>query len=81
MKTAISIPDSLFEAADTFAEKKGISRSLLYQRAVELYLKTRGEDVIRESLDDVYREEDLSRMDPAIEFLQGRSVHIDKDEW
>lgn len=54
MKTAISLPDSLFTAADDLAKKLGISRSLLYQRAVEYYLKTRSHDVIRESLDDVY---------------------------
>jgi predicted transcriptional regulator len=81
MKTAISIPDGLFEAADSFAERMGISRSLLYQRAVEQYLKTQGQDVIRESLDEVYQEEDSSRLDPAIEFLQERSVDTEKDDW
>jgi predicted transcriptional regulator len=81
MKTAISIPDSLFEAADTVAERMGISRSLLYQRAVEQYLKAQGQDIIRESLDEVYEDEDTSRLDPAIEFLQERSVDSEKGEW
>jgi predicted transcriptional regulator len=81
MKTAISIPDSLFEAADTVAERMGISRSLLYQRAVEQYLKAQGQDIIRESLDEVYEDEDTSRLDPAIEFLQERSVGPEKDDW
>jgi len=81
MKTAISIPDSLFEAADTVAERMGISRSLLYQRAVEQYLKAQGQDVIRESLDEVYENEDTSRLDPAIEFLQEKSVDSEKDDW
>jgi len=81
MKTAISIPDSLFEAADTVAERMGISRSLLYQRAVEQYLKAQGQDIIRESLDEVYEDEDTSRLDPAIEFLQERSVDSEKDDW
>jgi len=81
MKTAVSIPDSLFEAADRFAETMGISRSLLYQRAVEQYLKTQGQDVIRESLDEVYQDESTSRLDPAIEFLQERAIDTDEDDW
>ncbi len=81
MKTAVSIPDSLFEAADTLAERMGISRSLLYQRAVEQYLKAQGQDVIRESLDEVYGSEDTGRLDPAIEFLQERSIDSGQDDW
>ena len=81
MKTAISIPDGLFEAADSLAGRLGISRSLLYQRAVEQYLKAQGQDIIRESLDEVYENEDTSRLDPAIEFLQERSIDAERDGW
>ena len=35
MKTAVSIPDHVFDAAERLAEKLGISRSELYQRALE----------------------------------------------
>lgn len=79
MKTAISVPDSLFKAADTLAERLGISRSLLYQRAVERYLKAQSHDVIRESLDEVYEKDDNSRLDPAIQYLQEMSV--EEDGW
>jgi len=79
MKTAISVPDSLFEAADNLAERLGISRSLLYQRAVEHYLKAQGHDIIKESLDEVYEKDDNSRLDPAIQYLQETSV--EEDDW
>ena len=80
MKTAISIPDKLFEAADDLAARLGISRSQLYQRAVEHFLKSQGQDVIRESLDEIYGEDKIDgRLDPAVEFLQ--TVSIEKDDW
>ncbi|EIJ36932.1 hypothetical protein Thini_4454 [Thiothrix nivea DSM 5205] len=37
MKTAISIPDPVFQAAELFARHFGISRSELYTKAVEEY--------------------------------------------
>jgi metal-responsive CopG/Arc/MetJ family transcriptional regulator len=39
LKTAISIPDNLFEAADKVARRLGISRSELYQRAIARFLE------------------------------------------
>ena len=82
MKTAISIPDNLFKAADSLARRLGISRSLLYQRAVEQYLRAQGHDTIRESLDQVYSAESTKAaagLDPAIEYLQ--SVSTEQDDW
>jgi hypothetical protein len=80
MKTAISLPDSLFQAAEDLAARMGISRSQLYQRAIEHFLKSQGHDVIRESLDLVYGDDKtVDRLDPAIEFLQ--TVSLEKDDW
>jgi metal-responsive CopG/Arc/MetJ family transcriptional regulator len=80
MKTAISIPDSLFEAAEDFAKRLGITRSELYQRAVEHFMRAQGHDIIRESLDAVYADHDVSsRLDPAIEYLQDLS--LETDDW
>jgi hypothetical protein len=80
MKTAISIPDSLFEAADQLADRLGITRSQLYQRAVKRYLQAHSHDVIREKLDEVYGDDgEESRLDAAIEYLQDAS--IEKDDW
>jgi hypothetical protein len=41
MKTAISIPDSLFEEADRLAKSRGWSRSELYANAVTAYVNSR----------------------------------------
>ncbi|MDH5628356.1 MAG: ribbon-helix-helix domain-containing protein, partial [Candidatus Krumholzibacteria bacterium] len=54
MKTAISVPDNLFEAAEKVARRLGISRSELYQRAIAQYLERKGGDIVRERLDAVY---------------------------
>ncbi|MEZ4528816.1 MAG: hypothetical protein R2941_23135 [Desulfobacterales bacterium] len=39
MRTAISIPDALFFAAEEYAKKCSISRSELYQEALAAYLR------------------------------------------
>jgi metal-responsive CopG/Arc/MetJ family transcriptional regulator len=39
MKTAISLPDSVFEEAETLAQQLGLSRSELYEKALQAYLK------------------------------------------
>lgn len=46
MKTAVSIPDELFEAADRLAEREGVSRSEFYARALRRYVESiSGEEV------------------------------------
>jgi antitoxin MazE6 len=54
MKTAISLPDSLFHRADTFAERAGISRSELYATALEEFLARRDGDRVTAQLNAVY---------------------------
>jgi metal-responsive CopG/Arc/MetJ family transcriptional regulator len=39
VKTAISVPDELFEHADRIARAQGMSRSAFFARAVERYLQ------------------------------------------
>jgi hypothetical protein len=38
MKTAVSIPDELFERADRVAAKRGVSRSALYAEALASFI-------------------------------------------
>ncbi len=45
MKTAVSIPDEVFGAADAAAERLGWSRSQLYARALTEFLDAHGDDV------------------------------------
>ena len=80
MKTAISIPDSLFDAAERLAENHQITRSELYQRAIRRYLEEHSHQVIREKLDRLYGEDDEpGNLDAAIEYLQ--SASFPGDDW
>ena len=57
MKTAISIPDDLFEQADRLARKLKTSRSELYSRAVREYVARHSADAVTSALDALYTEE------------------------
>ena len=54
MKTAISLPDNLFQEADGYARSAGISRSELYALALTEYLARREEARITQRLNAVY---------------------------
>lgn len=54
MKTAISIPDATFAAADTLAKRLGISRSELYSTAVAEFVERRHAAGVSERLNAVY---------------------------
>ena len=64
MKTAISIADSVFEAADELARRLGISRSALYTEAVAKYVaRHRDADVTHRPGRDLYRSAGSGRAD------------------
>ena len=65
MKTAISIPDSIFEEAEVLARRLNLSRSELYARAVRAFVEAQSGTQIREALDRVYSTEN-SHVDPAL---------------
>jgi metal-responsive CopG/Arc/MetJ family transcriptional regulator len=54
VKTAISIPDVLYESIEEFLEKTGMSRSEFFQRAARRYLDGAAARAITRNLDDVY---------------------------
>lgn len=66
MKVAISIPDRVFRAGERISKRMRISRSQLYARAVEAYVKTQAGDDITEQLNDVYSRQSSS-IEPALE--------------
>ncbi len=72
MKTAISLPDDLFQTADVPAERLGLSRSELYAIAVAEYLAKHRDEDIAGTLNEVYPHEP-SGMPPAL-----RSAHLAK---
>jgi hypothetical protein len=53
MRATVTIRDDLFEAADRAAKQLGISRSRLYQAAVEAYLRRLHEDVLTEQVNSL----------------------------
>lgn len=80
MKTAISIPDPIFEEAERLAKERGVSRSELYAQAISEYVKDQRFAGVRERLDAVYdaTPED-SALDPILERLQAAS--LSKEDW
>lgn len=80
MKTAISIPDSIFEAADRLARRLGISRSELYAKAVSTYVERHRQEGITAALNKVYGAQSRdSQLDAVIRALQEASVP--REQW
>lgn len=77
MKTAISIPDRLFEAAERLAKRLGMSRSELYSKAVASYVDAKRSLGVRERLDAVY-EAESSRLDDDVASMQSGSIPEEK---
>ena len=78
MKTAISIPDPIFQAAENMAHHLGVSRSELFSTAISEYMNNHKYRDVTESLNQVYREED-SKLDEKLASMQWKSVQ--EDEW
>jgi len=78
MKTAISIPDPLFHAAESLAKRLGISRSQLFTQAVQAYIEAHKHDRVREALDEVYTQEP-SILDESLAQMQWAS--LPKEDW
>ena len=73
MKTAISLPDSVFEQAESLAKRLGLSRSELYAKAIQAYLQKYNREQILEQLNQVYSE-DSSQLDPTVAKMQFMSL-------
>lgn len=73
MKTAISIPDPLFIAAERVSRQLGMSRSQFYSKAVESFVRENRSKGIKEALDAIYGTEN-SQLDPALAAMQAASV-------
>ena len=73
MKIALSIPDELFESAETLGKRLGVSRSRLYATALADFVAKHRSRKVTERLDAVYASEE-SRLDPDVRRLQNRSL-------
>lgn len=53
MKTAISIPDDVFEQAERFARQARKSRSQIYSEAIKEYVARHSPDAVTEAMNQV----------------------------
>jgi len=80
MKTAISIPDPIFESAERLARRLGMSRSQFYSEAVEELVEKHRYQGVTEQLDAVYETNPgASSLEPDIEVLQTHSLN--REDW
>lgn len=78
MKTAVSIPDAIFRAADKLAKRKRWSRSELYARAIDAFVRAEDDAAVTAQLNKVYTNES-SRLDPGLAALSLRV--LGDEEW
>jgi hypothetical protein len=68
MKTAISLPDPLYEEAEAAAQDLGMSRSKLIQTALEEFLRRRRNDEVTRQLNESYTK-NPPEPDPLLDHL------------
>lgn len=78
MKTAISLPDAVFQEAEELAKRLGVSRSELYATAVAQFVAAHREEEITAALNEVYSDDD-SAVDPVLNQLQW--LALPNEEW
>jgi hypothetical protein len=78
MKTAISLPDAVFEAADTLANRMHVSRSQLYVMALEKFIRENQEPITTKNIDSF-----IDNFGQPFHELKSKSSHADllKVEW
>lgn len=79
MKTAISLPDPLFEEAERVAARLGLSRSELYARAITRFVREQSGDAITEAINRV-----VQKLPPVLVRLQAASLATDEggfEDW
>ena len=80
MKTAVSIPDAIYKAAERASTRLGVSRSRLYTMAIERLLEAECTRGVTERLNEIYSKED-SRLDPAWMAMQMSSLSAEDESW
>lgn len=63
MKTAVSVPNEVFERADRLAKRLEVSRSELYSRALREFLARHSADEVTQALDQLCEDLDTSSDD------------------
>lgn len=79
MKTAVSLPDGVYEQAERHARRTRKSRSQLYAEALAEYLARHAPDEVTEAMNAVVDRLDEARPDPLVAHA-GRRV-LASTEW
>lgn len=74
MKTAVSIPDSVFRDAERHAKRTHKSRSQLYAEAIVEYLDRHAPDAVTERMNAVVAELGPSASDPFVTAAAHRTL-------
>lgn len=78
MKTAISIPDEVFDAAEKLAARLGMSRSQLYATALRQYLEAHRSRGVTARLDAVYNDNDSSL---DLRVAEAQTTSLGEEDW
>lgn len=79
MKTAISLPDDLFDSAEALSQRLGVSRSQLFATALAAFIAQHDRAAMTARLNAVYANADRDEADLGMATLQARS--LDQDRW
>jgi metal-responsive CopG/Arc/MetJ family transcriptional regulator len=81
VKTAISVPESTFRAAERFANQHRLSRSELYSKALKEYLERHEPTTITERINALCQEVDTTP-DTFLQNLSARVLHSEPfEDW
>ena len=72
MKTAVSLPDEVYNAAERLARERGLTRSALYSQALEAFLEANQIDPLTEAINQVADRVD-THLEPDLTQLQART--------
>lgn len=78
MKTAISVPDEIFQLSERLAKKLEISRSAVFALGVKKLGEEFDDEEITRNLNDYYSKK-RAELDPVI--VQMAALSLPKEEW
>ncbi len=78
MKTAVSIPDELFQRADELAQLLGKSRSQIYREALAEYVARREPRSVTRTLDELVHEL-AAEPDPWV--IEAGRAALERSDW
>ena len=78
MKTAVSVPDDVFESAERLARRERRSRSEVYSAALREYVARHSADEVTEALNRV-----VADLGPGLDAFGGRAskLILENTEW